>query len=295
VTENDPAPRPDHRELAEDEIDLADLVAVLFRRRRLILVGTAAVFLLALVFSLLQPADYQVESYLEIGAVGNKPLQKAKSVAAEMKSRGRFVGERVFPEDGPGLDYQEGWSTEGRPGDIVRLQIDEVPRSPHYLEFARAVNDYVLEKHGKLLEEERLRLQEKLNRQRRSLKDLRERRAQLESRIEQMAQSDQAFSAIESQGVQLVRDLFWETRSRILNTEARVSDLESRLEGIEPTRVLTEPRFSEGPVSSDLRLHLALGMVLGLFLSVFAAFVVEFWANNRARILAEAGRAPDEH
>lgn len=52
MAEQPTPPRAEHRELPEDEIDLADLVAVLIRRWRWIVAITAGVLLLAVAFSL---------------------------------------------------------------------------------------------------------------------------------------------------------------------------------------------------------------------------------------------------
>lgn len=69
-------------------------------------------------------------------------------------------------------------------------------------------------------------------------------------------------------------------------TEERlqIQALNNQLDNRIITQVTAEPEFSQDPVSNKLKLYTALGLVLGAFLSVFLAFLREFWTNNRDRI-----------
>ena len=95
------------------------------------------------------------------------------------------------------------------------------------------------------------------------------------------------------ENIEALRGLFRDLNSAISEQQGRIADLQAQKDGIQPTRLLLEPRFSENPVSPNRRLHMALGLVLGVFLGVFVAFLVEFWANNRDRILREAHAEED--
>jgi capsular polysaccharide biosynthesis protein len=64
-----------------------------------------------------------------------------------------------------------------------------------------------------------------------------------------------------------------------------ISSQESRLKNMITTQVLVAPKFSETRTLPSVKLPVALGLVLGLFLGVFGAFLLEFWRNNRERIV----------
>ncbi|MFP4616438.1 MAG: Wzz/FepE/Etk N-terminal domain-containing protein [Thiohalorhabdus sp.] len=273
---------------AEDEIDLADLAGVLYRQRWLIFGGTAAVFLLALAFSLLQPAKYQVESYLRVGTVGEDHIADPESVAAQMKSLGRVVGEDVFQQDDREIDYETGWSVEAQGGGVIRARIPEAVRADAYAEFLEAVNQQVIEEHNTMLEERRSWVEEEAARVEATLEDLRERRSELADRMDQRLQGDGAGPGGDQQ-LMALRDLYADVGTQISERESRLSELQAELSNLQPTKMLLAPRFSEDPVSPNTRLNLALGLVLGLFLSVFLAFLAEFWRNNRQRIVQGEG------
>jgi uncharacterized protein involved in exopolysaccharide biosynthesis len=149
----------------------------------------------------------------------------------------------------------------------------------------------MVEDHKELLDRRRSRIEGKLASVRRRLEILRQSAADARERLDAWVQGDGA-AAGSLEEVNGLRTLFRDLNSAISEQQARLAELQARRDALQPTQLLLEPRFSEGPVAPNRRLHLALGLVLGLFLSVFAAFVVEFWANNRARILAEAGDGP---
>ena len=295
MTESGDSRRPAPGEMADDEIDLGDLVAVLVKRRRLILVGTVAAVLIAVAYTLLQPTRFQAETYLEIGSLPQLTeegswevdrIAKAESVAGVMRSRGPLVGEKVFPEAGPGLTFGEGagWKVEARSGGLVRVQLSEVEHADVYLEFLRSLNEFIRQAHAQKIDQARSRLQQKRDSLQENLDELRHRKEELQKQFEKWVQGKDQGKGIGEGRVRFLRDMVGDLRNRISDFESQLSEVEAQLEAIESTRVLVEPRFAEKAVTANHRLHIALGFVLGVFLSVFLAFLAEFWANNRDRI-----------
>ena len=66
--------------------------------------------------------------------------------------------------------------------------------------------------------------------------------------------------------------------------QTSIEDLKNRLNNMITTAVISQPSFSDTPVSSKLKLNLGLGFVLGVFLGIFLAFLLEFWENNKDKI-----------
>ncbi|MFW6037859.1 MAG: hypothetical protein ACOCPS_08485, partial [Desulfonatronovibrio sp.] len=79
-------------------------------------------------------------------------------------------------------------------------------------------------------------------------------------------------------------------KSRLLtevgSLEQQYMDLELRLDPVNtyPTTILSGPGYPEHPVKPRTGLVMALSVVLGLMLGVFAAFGCEFMSNARERI-----------
>ncbi len=67
--------------------------------------------------------------------------------------------------------------------------------------------------------------------------------------------------------------------------QIKIDESQSKLDNMITTQVLVAPQFSENPVGSNLKRNAALGLVVGLFLGIFGAFVLEFWRKNRDKIV----------
>jgi len=59
---------------------------------------------------------------------------------------------------------------------------------------------------------------------------------------------------------------------------------ELKLDTMIKTNVFVKPRLSDNPISPNVKLIVALGLVGGFFLAVFLAFMAEFWYRNKQKI-----------
>jgi len=69
------------------------------------------------------------------------------------------------------------------------------------------------------------------------------------------------------------------------NIEANIEDLNQKMSNMAKTRKILEPQVSEETVSPNVKIIVALGGVSGFFISIFLAFILEFWALNRNKIV----------
>jgi uncharacterized protein involved in exopolysaccharide biosynthesis len=125
----------------------------------------------------------------------------------------------------------------------------------------------------------------------RSLFKIPERRAKFQAELKELGTQIQNKKAELDQARVKLSQLDGELKSAIedLNAEKQehrltIQGFENQLANMITTQVTAEPAFSDKPVGPNLKLNAALGLVLGGFLSVFAAFLVEFWRANRNRI-----------
>ncbi len=71
----------------------------------------------------------------------------------------------------------------------------------------------------------------------------------------------------------------------ILSVDKGIADIKAKIRDMVQTKSLMDLQVSENPVSPNVKMIMALGAVAGLFFSVFAAFLLEFWKNNSKKIL----------
>ncbi|GEM_PF-1470974 len=88
IVQNCPTPE-------EDEIDLKELWQTIKQNRKIIYITTGLFFFLALIYIFTKTPLYEAKSLLEIGYIGDKPIQSADVVAQKIKT--------VFYVDDPAL------------------------------------------------------------------------------------------------------------------------------------------------------------------------------------------------
>ncbi|MFA9462544.1 Wzz/FepE/Etk N-terminal domain-containing protein [Thiohalorhabdus sp. Cl-TMA] len=264
---------------AEDEIDLADLVGVLYRRRWLIVGTTLVVFLAAVAYALTLPAKYNMESFLSIGQMEGEFLEKPEAIPAKIRSLTRVYqvnNKEAFKKQGVGVGEGD-ISTSVQGGGIIRFAFNEVPKSPLLTELMHSVNSQIVEQHKGQIQGRQARLREEI-------KGLKEQRAQLQERKQALNARLEQATEEQSGDVTVIRQLLDSVRMNLNDLGGRLSEAQANLAAISPTEVVMEPTYSENPVAPSTRMIAALGLVLGGFMAVFLAFLVEFWVNNRDRI-----------
>ncbi len=269
----------------EDEIDLADLAAVLYRRRWLIVGGTVLVTLLALIYTLLLPARYEVKSFLAVGKANGGLIAKPDAVASQMTSFAQALAERRNQGDQElGFSAEGHFAANAKGGGIIRVSISEAPKRETTTRFMDRVAQYVVEDHAQEIERQRQSLKQEIQTVKAEIADLEERKKKLDGRVENLTGSQSP----EDASLSVLTSILKGVRADLESHKLKLDKLETELASIRPTEVMLEPTYSKGPVTPNLRLNVALGLVLGGFLSVFAAFLWEFWVNNRDRIRGEA-------
>lgn len=77
------------------------------------------------------------------------------------------------------------------------------------------------------------------------------------------------------------------TQNKIKSLENEIKSIEFKKQSIQNIQVLKAPRPSEAPIKPKTRLNVLLAGVVGLFLTVFLSFFVEYISKYRAREAAE--------
>ncbi len=272
----------------EDEIDLRDLIRILWNRKWLVIVSAILCVCLALGFTMILKPVYQADGKIALGNTGHEMYTSAASAQEVFLSRDmmRKVVEKFDlknEETGEYLDvekFKENF-TINPIGNTRLIQIQVRHTDP---ETAQGIARFIREEFIAQSEEtflEKKKLIEELYQQ------YIERFEQISLSLEQ---NKRALTAIETnQGIGAAeKDL---ARARLidyvtkdentLNTlESQIRDVQIRLLDMEGAKVFETAVVPQVPISPHKILNLAIGLVFGVMVGIFAVFVLEYFKNT---------------
>ncbi|WP_273209506.1 lipopolysaccharide biosynthesis protein [Marinobacter subterrani] len=251
----------------DDEISLVDLATTFIRRRQVFYGVFAGVVAIALLYALLIVGEVREYSTLvQLGEQpsedGSKPLEPPESVIASIESYWypALQGQYQQMEDEK-LPFKIS-ATNPESTNLIKLTSEASP------ERAETVETY----HQKLVDSINQRQTELLSRQKRELE---QRVASLRESLNELAKIE---ATAEAQA-QLIQE-----RTRMLS---EIEAITARINNLRPSETLTVARENLENKGTSKVLILALAVVLGLMLGVFAAFMAEFGAQVRRALKAE--------
>ena len=255
----------DHPEIAEDEIDLADLVAVLFRQWRWIVGFLALVLGGGVAYTVASPATVETKAILQVGHIAGEPVESPKAVAAKVRAKIESQAATSPDSSFPGESAFEIQANKA-PGTVrVSLKTD-----------ADLDGEAILERLvGPIYEDQKAEVVEEKDAITKAIQGGQELIASFETQAKRMAEKD---------GSGEVAPLM----EAVSEANAQLAKEKKNLRGTEAPEWLLRPTEGEPSSEPGWQLTLALSLVLGGFVGVFAAFLAEFWANNRDRILQQA-------
>jgi len=155
----------------EDEIDLADLVAVLFRHRYLIVVITLLAILAATAYTWLQPKQYKVTTFVEIGqtlvdgayknieppqAIKNRYQASALSLARNFPGEGKDGGLRFSPKNDLTVNAPDS-------GNILQVEL-KTPRPSSAEQYLDRLNKKLIQAHSRIFSQEKEKIKNQISR-----------------------------------------------------------------------------------------------------------------------------------
>lgn len=267
----------------DDEISLYDLWDVLVRRV-VVLVGVAVLtVVLGVVYALMQPIQYEYRSGADLPRVYSEgfynvvsqdmAIARLDDVVIPEQREQMFGGEQRGPRvrvSAHGSDYSlilESTSTREAAERVSELHAAVITALADWLEprFERSLASSLRPLHTRIeaLDEEIELLQEELN--------------VLSGRL---GEGNDVAGLIVAQQVGDIRRELSRLRSARVEAESRAETVEAMSRNTEQTFLASE---SENPVGPGRSLIVALSVVLGGMLGLFAAFFWEFVANARSR------------
>ncbi|MGB9887996.1 MAG: Wzz/FepE/Etk N-terminal domain-containing protein [Moorellales bacterium] len=264
-----------------DEIDLREYIAVLWRRRWLILAVVVAALAVAAAVSFAMPRVFRMETVLALAQVQGG-FYGNQSVASEVLLSEDFlrdaVGRAGLPQDRAYLDpLRRGLKVEPVQGsNLIRIVLETSDPGA-----AKALLQSMADLYAQKSEEELAAQKDLLHQQ---LAAVEKWQADLDHGIDQARQllaSSIGAGGIEARFERAVVLTTMQGQEQLrLALIDRYLSLKRELASIKGVRVIQQPEVPARPVRPRPALNLAVAAVLGLMLSVLAAFAWEYFGRT---------------
>ncbi|MFW6146989.1 MAG: Wzz/FepE/Etk N-terminal domain-containing protein [Thermodesulfobacteriota bacterium] len=291
----------------EDTIELIDLLRVVWKWKWMIILVPLVCAIAAGVISLKLPEVYEISMIIEPGVIEVNPngqfiyLDSTSNIKAKIDSQAynRKIYEQLKVDPGE-VDFA---FKTGQPKNAnsleVRLEANDRDRSIQALSalFSELTNEYkpyvdsrksefdqkiAMKKHQLSVDDAQ---KEYLEKEIAAVKANTNRIVQERDKLMGKDESNPhnlsmlIYTNIIQQNMQLYNDLATQlsgVRSRIEKMKSEVESLKIKKESVENIKMIQEPQSSVYPVKPKKTLNVALALVVGLFLSVFLAFFLEY-------------------
>lgn len=291
-----------------EEINLADYVRVILKRKGLILSFCFGAAIAAGILSfLIMPKIYKIDTSLEVGALNGQTLEAPSQLVGKINDDvyGFFVREKlkISEEQYPGIKTENPQNTNLIINKIESAQFDQAKS------VLEEINALILEEHQAKIEIKKetlareIELSEKdievlkqdIIRVRAKIGYLEEQKKNLEEKvraIEQVLPYQQdpgtqfaLFSAKEQleNKKQEIEDMYLginTLENEINSFLVQINSLQEQMNNIKLTTIIKGPLVSEEPIKPRPLLNIVIAAILGIFIGVFLAFGKEWWDKS---------------
>jgi uncharacterized protein involved in exopolysaccharide biosynthesis len=277
-----------------EEIDLIDILKVIYKRRKILFLITFLGLLFGCLFYLLSfffdLFPKEVSTILEIGHmedfVPESPLQLAEKIKNDNYGEAIRTKLGILPQEYP--DAKRAWKVEA-PKDTRLVVIKIKTKNPKQ---AKAIldelNQIVIKEHQEkfnlqknVLVDDKKRIEEKI-------KTLESERKILEDKVNYLISLQAKEPSLINQTLLTEARKELEAKKQDIQDQyLALNDLLRKLEDYEPTKIIKEPSLPPKPAfsSNQMVLNGIIGLILGGFLGIFWIFLLEFWEKNKERFL----------
>lgn len=267
----------------EDEIDLSELVGVLFRRWRAIIVVTCIITIIGVTYSFIKTKKYETHASIKVGVYqntsGNYTFIQSPQAASENL---RSIAEKIFHQDYSkayrkrlAFDIKNDFKAEvTKASGIIKLTLT----SSEKFDSVSFINK-IYSKFRAICDKRFQQISQRKNLLKKQIK-------QSSDRIDTLLKAQRSVVGSPKEPIALL--LF---NNEIKGLRIFINNLQTKannLKKISKTSFAINPYISDIPVSPNYKLFFAISLVLGLFLGIFVAFLREFWINNKEKILGKS-------
>lgn len=296
------------RETDSDEIDLADLVLILLRRKWLIVAMTGLVTLIAAGISLVLPEVYAVTAILEPGKDADGHLIENPQSIRENILGGAFDRE-ISDKLGLKLDQIPQFNVavpkntslvtikieSTNPGEAVDVMTELIAKLAGNIERQLEVKRELINSEMRSLETKRSLIPSQTAQLERLISETEKKVLSLESaRKKTVPDGDSSAISIllylnEIQNQQIFLNSLYDKLNELKvkegEVEQKISQLKIKQANIKGVNITKQPDIPEKPIKPQKVLIIALSFVLSLMMSILLAFMAEFMSNfKRQRV-----------
>lgn len=272
------------REWHDREIDLIDAWLVISRRKWIVIVVFVLSVLISLVAIFQTPAQYKDSALIEIGEF-YAPNQTPDSEAAYLESPSSLIARlnnsRVANRIAGTVSADvEGGRRSGVENILVIRAFSRSAEDAHFL---------LTELLGGIESDHLSRYSTWLDQQNQLIQQARSEITDLEVDIKRLGRLSEKLFETEPGRAAMIEIERAHMRERLMTVHEDISEREFSLANSTRTRILRHPQLPKRPVAPQPKKYVSVGIVLGLFLGVLVAFVVEFFSKVKVRKIEEAG------
>lgn len=278
-----PSPAPP-REIPDDEIDLRDLILVLWRHRWFIIGVFLVSVLTAGIISFAMAPVYRVHTLIALGQYPSSTYTNPAAVR-ELLLSDDFLYQvvRELRQNVAERDLRRFKDTikveQVKDTGMLNISIETTDRKEGRAVLEKMVALFKsqsrpdLERHRQLLRDQLGSVKARLLDVEKTIRETRENLAALET-ASGLTRTEKDFRR--SQLLETLQG-YEDQRLALLD---RYLDLQKELNGLEDVKVIRSPREPVYPVKPNKKLNISIAGVLGLMIGVLGAFVIEFFRRN---------------
>ena len=265
-------------EYYDDEIDLRDLILVLWNYRKFVLGIFLASLLIGAVISFAITPVYQVKAKISLGNYAVDPDNGQPLMTPET------AREILLSSD----FQEEAWGHENNAGALNIAPVENTNILQFTLETSEPQRGVVLL--NKLIAQFEEKTKEQYERSIELLnKDLQNTDGELQEINKSIAHTREILE--NTSASQLQQAGLLDTLSRFLEQRDKLSErklkTEQKLNSIEGMEVLERPEAASSPMRPNKKLNIVLAGILGLMAGIFMAFIVDYFRRNPLNIRKE--------
>lgn len=304
-----------------EEIDLADYIKVIIKRKKIIVNILLIAIVVAAVLSFILPKVYKIDTSIEIGtkpvisatvrAAGDDLIESPEQVIEKIKNdvygvtvREKLgISEKDFPKiktssvKGTNLISISIESDKFEQAKSVLVEMDNLIVTKHQERTSKEKD--LIEKNISSNENKLKSINSDIERVNNKIKFTEEEKTNLESKVSALQKTlvyrqdpgtqfalfntKEELSGKKVEIENLFREIInFDIQKENINTE--INSFRASLDNLKSTRVVKEPTVAERLISPRPVLNIAIAGVLGLFMGIFMAFGKEWWENNKKNI-----------
>lgn len=263
--------------MEEKEVDLRDYINMVKKRWKIILIIFLVFTITSVVVSFRLPKTYESVAMLKIGIMRSKLLEKPSTVIEIFKTRPileKIAEELNVPPTQIKLQELASKIRMSEKAELLEIRgKGETPEAA--LKLVNGVTAVLLKRHEQIFERARLILEEYLVSAKNRLFQIEKEIEMFQKKIDKLGTTDSNAKAMLSRGYMDSLE-----RSRARYEQLQVKLREKKMEesyGTVSTELVIPPRIPESPIAPKKKQNVLIAGILGLFIGVICAAVVEYF------------------